>query len=1191
MKMDLSQAYTLLEKAKAHPVDLNTRVERAIELAKILVICANKIQTRQEFRQMAQLNELINDPEGKAFTNAMTDECFRSQSNRRVANQIIHLLKVHGTPKYLDAFSRFQMTIFKFLGENCAAFLIPMVKELIRKETEMVILPGESETLKKHLLKRKAEGITTNLNHLGEAILGEAEALKRLNTYIDDLKKNEIEYISIKISTIYSQLSMLSKKTTIDTLKERLRILYRAAMQYQYIDGQGHKKNKFINLDMEEFRDLSLTLSTFKEVLSEKEFLNFRGGVVLQAYLPDSFAALEDLTQWALKRYNNGGSAIKVRLVKGANLAMEKIEASSKLWPQAPFSRKIEVDAHYRKMVNFALNKDHAFAVNIGIASHNIFDVAYALLLKYEQDIFDYVNFEMLEGMAEHLRLVVQELSQGMILYCPAAGKDEFQNAIAYLIRRLDENTAPDNFLRHIFNLKENSSTFKQQAEFFKEGCQLINSINSTPKRQQNRLKTITQEELHSNFTNEADTDFSLPQNYQWAQNIYAELESVIEPTVPLIINGEVSFSEKTRKGICPNTAQAWGSISLATTENIETALLSAQEDFVSWSQTDVLTRTNIIQKAAHLLRQQRAQLITTMIIETGKTLSEADTEISEAIDFCDYYSRNLIYWSKQENLSFTAIGPTLITSPWNFPCAIPVGGISAALCAGNSVIFKPAPEAAITGWYLAQIFHQAGVSPKTLQFINCDDDPEGSALIKSDKIKACILTGATDTAKLFMTMNPKLNLMAETGGKNCIIATDMADRDLLIKDVIHSAFGHAGQKCSACSLLILEKEIYDDSTFLSSLKDAAASLKVGLSSAPETIVNPLIQAPQGKLHKALTRLEEGEQWLLEPRVQTTTPHLWSPAIKLGVTLGSYTFDNEFFGPVLGVVRAKNLDHAIQIANSLDYGLTGGLHSLDNREQEKWLAQINVGNAYINRTITGAIVQRQPFGGFNNSAFGRGLKAGGENYLLQLMNISENQPPQSERTPLPQHLKYLEKHIKDHLPKIHKDWLNSTHDYLKAYRQYFSQFSDPSQILGQENYTLYKPIAELRLFCQEQDSILDIYRIIAACLICNSPLKIVIAPESHKKTMLDTLSLSHMSISPTEKDHFPQGFLKTTEGRNRFISPLPDIWLASAAKKFAFVQANPVFASGRLELLHYLRASSVSDTYHRYGNLGNKKKH
>ncbi|MCM8535861.1 MAG: bifunctional proline dehydrogenase/L-glutamate gamma-semialdehyde dehydrogenase [Lentisphaeraceae bacterium] len=1187
--MDLSQAQNIIDQVKTQDFDDSELVELSIQLAKVLIKSANEIQSRDEYNQMEQLNRLMKDPAGKQFTTSMTDECFRSEDNRRIANQIIHLLDVHGTPKYLDTITRWEMSTFKALGERFASYLIPMVKELIRKETSRVILPGESDKLKEHLLHRKSQGITTNLNHLGEAILGEGETEKRLQCYLDDLAKPEIEYISVKISTIFSQINLLAYKETLEVLKERLRILYRSAMKHTIL-LDGETKYKFVNLDMEEYRDLHLTIDLFKAVLSEDEFLKFNGGIVLQAYLPDSFAALEELTTWSKDRFSKGGACIKIRLVKGANLAMEKVEASLKDWEQTPFQSKLEVDAHYRKLVNFALNPENVEAVNIGIASHNIFDLSYAMLLKFKNEVSDYVNFEMLEGMAEHIRDVVQELSQGIILYCPAAGKEEFQNAIAYLIRRLDENTAEENFLRHLFDLKPSSLAFSQQTEFFKEGCSLVSQIDSTPRRSQNRNEPAVALEADAEFRNEADTDFALLVNQKWGQSIYQKLDELESIRVPLFIDGE-SISEGDARPISSPNGNVLGEVILASSELVNRCLESSAKAFASWSKTSIDERCKILYKMAHLVRVNRGKLIGIMIQETGKTLIEADVEVSEAIDFCEYYSRSMKKWAANENLSMNPLGTVLVASPWNFPLAIPIGGVASALVTGNTVIFKPAPEASLVGFHIAELFYEAGCSRSVLQFLNCHDESEGSQLIKDERVAACILTGATSTAQLFMKLRPTLNLMAETGGKNCLIVTDMSDRDLAIKDITHSAFGHAGQKCSACSLLILEENVYEDQKFLTSLKDATESLSVGVSTKAKTVVNPLIHEPEEKLARALTTLEDGETWLVEPAVDSENPNLWSPGIKLGVNPESYTFNNEFFGPVLGVVKASDLEGAIDMVNSLNYGLTGGIHSLDDREQELWLSKVQVGNAYINRTITGAIVNRQPFGGIKNSSFGRGLKAGGENYLLQLMSVEEDKSEGLElNTELSDDFKDIYGQISILFPNVYHEWKQAVLSYEDSYKNYFSVFKDHSDVLGQENYTLYKADIPIRLFVQAEDSVLDVLSSIAAAKVCDATLEIFVSESRYEELHLELfLPWEIIEVTITSEESFSEYFYTNSQGRNRFISQLPSEWLEQASKDFCFVKAVPVYAEGRIELLNYLRAMSVSDNYHRYGNLGNKK--
>ncbi|MCE2982065.1 MAG: bifunctional proline dehydrogenase/L-glutamate gamma-semialdehyde dehydrogenase, partial [Parachlamydia sp.] len=882
----IDQAAALIQSVKGKDLSQEERVQFSVDLASRLLQAALETQTGKEIKQQAELANMVNDPIGKAFTTALTDQCFRSRRPSRIADQLVYLIDKYGVPGYLSWGKKWALKLFKRVGKAFSFVLVPLVVKLIRQETARVICPGEREALIAHLKGRKREGVRVNLNHLGEAILSEEEAERRLQLYLDDLSNPFVECISIKISTLFSQINPLAWDSTLEHLEERLKRLYRAA------------GNKLVNLDMEEFRDLELTVALFRQVLDQPEFYRLQAGIVLQSYLPESYSIQQELTVWAMQRQAKGGAPIKIRIVKGANLAMEQVEASLKGWPQAPYLTKAEVDANYKRMVEYACMKEHAKAVHAGLGTHNVFDIAYGLILRSENGVEEEVGFEMLEGMADPMRRVVQALSGGMLLYCPAAKKEEFQNAVAYLIRRLDENTAPQNFLRAAFHLKPDTQEWEEQAVRFSEAVRNQHGVQTSPQRTQNRLNDDKTSAI--GFENEPDTDWSLPGNRKWAENLLNEWKNKSFENVPLMIDGVVEGNDQ-GEGIDPSFPEkTLYRYAIASEEQIQRALKAAQEAFKQWSGRTADERCELLGKIAENLRHGRASLIGVMAANTGKTIPEADSEVSEAIDFAQYYRKNLAEWSQLEGLEWQPKGTILVAPPWNFPCAIPAGGLLAALAAGNCVIFKPAPEAILVGWELAKLFWQAGVSPKVLQFLVCNDDPEGSRLIQDPSLAAVVLTGSTETAKHFLKLKPALDLVAETGGKNTMVISALADRDLAIKDLLHSAFSYAGQKCSACSLGILEAEVYDDPHFMKQLKEAAASLSVGSPWERKTRVNPLIRPASGALLRGLTTLEEGESWLLKPMQDLDNPHLWTPGIKLCVRPGSFTYLNELFGPVLG---------------------------------------------------------------------------------------------------------------------------------------------------------------------------------------------------------------------------------------------------------------------------------------------------
>lgn len=1183
----IKEAKLKIAAVRGRSLQREERAEEAIELAALFLQEAIHTQTSEEKKRESELAGMLNDAHGKAFTISMVDRCFRSQNASRIVEQLIRLLNDQGIPKYLPKGKKIGLWLFKKLGPWLPGVFVSLLRTLLRSETSSVILPGEEKQLLRHIARRTKDGIRINLNHLGEAILGEKEAERRLEMYLHDLSMPEIEYISVKITTVYSQINLLAWESTLEVLSEKLRRLLRAARQFSFIRADGVAAPKFVNLDMEEYRDLRLTVDLFKKVLDEPEFHQQSAGIVLQSYLPDSFFIQQELTQWAIRRKHHGGAPIKIRIVKGANLAMEQVEAAMKCWPQAPYPQKISVDANFKRMLSYGMQKENASAVHLGVASHNLFDISYACLLRAENEVEPFVVFEMLEGMADHLRRVVQKFSEDMLLYCPAATRKEFQHALAYLVRRLDENTAPANFLRHVFDLKPGTKAWGEQAALFKESVLSIETESVAARRTQNRLLATSGQACSAGFENEADTDWALLPNRLWAEQIAAQWIDKPIVKIPLVIDGqEVDDTQEQGKGFDPSRpGKEIYTYCLADQHLINQALEAAKKACEKQALSTPKQRADLLIKIAEALRKGRGRLIGVMIADTGKTIPEADVEVSEAIDFAEYYARNIEEIYGLQDLSWQPKGTVLVAPPWNFPCSITAGGLLAAIAAGNAVLLKPAPEAIWVGWELAQIFWEAGVDRSLLQFIVCQDEPVGSALVKDPRVHTVLLTGATDTAKLFLKMRPGIDLYAETGGKNAIVVSAVSDRDLAIKDIIHSAFGHAGQKCSACSLVILEAEVYDDAHFMAQLRDGAASLKVGSAWDLSTKVNPLIRPPAPPLLRALTQLEEGEVWLLEPAADPENPNIWSPGIKLGVKPNSFMHQTELFGPVLGVMRAQNLQEAFILADSTPYGLTGGIHSLEEAEIAAWQKSVEVGNYYINRTITGAIVQRQPFGGCKGSSFGGGAKAGGPNYLMQLLHPhQEKLPTEREKlSPLAAQLTSLaEKKLS---PEDFAVWQASLGSYAFFWTHYFSKSCDLTKLMGQDNILSYTPRKNLCIRLQKDDSLLDLWRIAAA--LATVGMNAEISLDSSLLAPLEDIRASGLSISwfvETEEEWAK----RVKEGHHslRLLSTPSLAILTDLADRGAAFQVSPVFANGRLELLKFLREISISKDYHRYGNLG-----
>ncbi len=1190
-----------------------TIIKDAVSLARSWQNRANELLTDEEKGIAEQMMRLLTHPMDKVILTKMIDQSFRSHNPGRVADQINSVLRKYGVPDFFSSVDKLLVQMFLGLGRYIPSISVPKVIEKMRHDSSRAIIPGEADALYAHLGKRKKQGVQMNINHLGEALLGESEALQRLDTYINDLKDPEIECISIKISTIYSQIEPLAFDHTVNLLTERLTRLYQVAKENLFFRNDGTQAPKLVTLDMEEYRDLEITVAAFRQTLDQKGFEDYTAGIALQAYLPDSYAVQQQLTAWAKVRTANGGAPIRIRIVKGANMEMEKVESAMRNWPLAPYDNKLDVDANYKKMVAFGMSPENIRAVHLGVASHNLFELAYAYCLAVNHDVVKYFSFEMLEGMADHIRRAIQELPGDIMLYAPVATKDQFINAIAYLIRRLDENTEPENFLRYSFNLNTESKEWAFLQKQFMASCRHKDMVDNTPNRNQDRMRDTvsgkTGTYYENEFNNEPDTDWSLAANRTWAESIrkkwfkHADDKPI---NIPIVAAGQEIYADRPVR-TCMDPSQLPEEVCVATyaqalDADVDHALAAAKSDPDGWRSKTIRQRHDILSRVAVEIRKARGDLVGAAAAETGKIFKESDSEVSEAIDFTEFYPFSAKVFSDFENIQCRGRGVGLVISPWNFPIAIPCGGIVASLAAGNTVIFKPSSAAVLTAWELCQCFYRAGVSKNVLQFLPCSGSTTGARLAGHTDVDFIIMTGGTDTGMTLLKQRPSVLLTAETGGKNATIVTAMADRDQAVKHVVQSAFGNGGQKCSATSLLILEREVYEDDTFKRQLIDASASFAVGSCWNFENKMGPLIQPPQGVLNRALTQLEPGESWALAPENIHDNPHMWTPGIKWGVAPGSFTHMTEFFGPVLGVMCAENLDHAIEMVNQTGYGLTSGLESLDRREHEYWRERVRAGNLYVNRSTTGAIVLRQPFGGMGKSALGAGIKAGGPNYVSQFMEFGDSGFPrigaiQSDNRMLQLVREWRLKRNWGAMNAFQSDLvkvIRAVKSYLYHWGQEFSREKDYFHLRGQDNHVRYLPIGTVVIRLHPEDSLFDVLARVAGAKIagCRTSLSL---PEELSNAVTAFLygkeGRRFLEDTPMEVES-DKALMDRMPGidRIRYAGPdrVSDDLFRAAAETGFFISRTTVSMEGRIELLQYFREQSICFNFHRYGNLGER---
>ncbi|MWV57582.1 bifunctional proline dehydrogenase/L-glutamate gamma-semialdehyde dehydrogenase [Rathayibacter sp. VKM Ac-2754] len=934
-----------------------------------------------------RLAGVLQDPNGLDFTVGFVDGVARPEDLSVAAENLSALTAK--TPAFLPSYLRAAVATGGAVGPVLPWIVVPAARRVLRQMVGHLVVDASDSRLGGAIRNLRTGGDRLNLNLLGEAVLGEREARRRLEGTHRLLERDDVDYVSIKVSSIVSQLSMWAFDEAVDRVVERLTPLYQLAA--------ASPTPKFINLDMEEYRDLDLTVAVFRRLLEQPGMEGLEAGIVLQAYLPDALGVLQGLTAWAVERRRAGGAPIKVRVVKGANLAMERVDAAIHDWPIATVGSKAEADTNYKRLLDWALRPERTDAVRIGVAGHNLFDIAFAWILANERGVAEAVDFEMLLGMATGQARAVREDVGRLLLYTPVVHPHEFDVAISYLIRRLEENSSPENFLSAVFEL-EDESVLQRELERFRVSLEALDETVPTPNRSQDRLREwasgsglrlvqehagagehahdpaeegLTQAVLGlsrgsgaaaatAGFRNEPDTDPSLPGNRRWARLITER-----------IATSRIGTSTADRARV-------------STAEELQEVLRGVARRAERWGDRLGYDRAAILDRAGLALAANRDRLIEVMASETGKTLAEADPEVSEAIDFAHYYATRARELDAVGGATFVPERVTVVAPPWNFPIAIPAGSVLAALAAGSGVVLKPAPQARRSAAVLAEALWDAGIPQDLLALVDLDEEALGRALITDPLVDRVVLTGSYETAKLFRSWRVDLPLLAETSGKNAIIVTPHADYDLAVADIVRSAFGHAGQKCSAASLVILVGSVARSKRFRAQLVDAVTSLRVGLPSDPAAVMGPLIEAPTGKLAHALTTLGAGESWLVEPRRLDEGGRLWSPGVREGVAEDSYFHLTEFFGPVLGIMHAATLEDAIRMQNATDYGLTAGLHSLHADELAVWLDSVEAGNLYVNRGITGAIVRRQPFGGWKRSSVGGGAKAGGPNHLIGL---------------------------------------------------------------------------------------------------------------------------------------------------------------------------------------------------------------
>ena len=873
-------------------------------------------------------------------------------------------------------------------AQTAAATITKAVETLAYK-----YIAGENiNEVMKTIARLRKDGMTYSIDLLGEAVITETEAQDYLQRYLDlieqltqqakDWKRKErIDLadgeelpqvqVSVKLTAFYSQFDPLNPVGSKEVVCDRIRILLRKAAEL----------GAAIHFDMEQYRYKDLTLQILKELLMEDEFRSRTDlGVTLQAYLRDSDRDLQDLIEWAKER----GNPVTVRLVKGAYWDQETIKSEQNHWQQPVYNDKAATDINYERMTQLLLeNHEYLYAA---IGSHNVRSQALACAIAETLDIPSR-RFEMqvLYGMGDKLAQALVKRGHRVRVYSPYG---ELLPGMAYLIRRLLENTANSSFI------KQNKSE------------KPIEELIAPPVADEETGRQGDRE-TNVSFENAADTDYANTEKRIKAEQALKEVKLQLDKAYQPLIDGEYVECDRFLDSVNPSrSSEIVGKVGQISVEQAKTAMDAAKAAFAGWKKTPARERANILRKAADLMEKRRHELNAWICLEVGKIIPQADGEVSEAIDFCRYYASEMERLDNGVNYDiagennryfYQPKGIAVVISPWNFPFAIATGMTVAALVTGNCTLLKPAATSSVIAAKLTEILVDAGIPKGVFQYVPGKGSEVGTYLVEHKDTHVIAFTGSrevgcriyAEAAKLKPGQKHLKRVIAEMGGKNAIIVDESADLDQAVAGVVQSAFGYSGQKCSACSRVIVLSTIYD--AFLERLVEATKSLNVGTSDDPGVQMSSVID--KSARDRILEYIEQGKQES-ELALSMSTPeggYYIPPTIFAGVQPDHTIAQEEIFGPVLAVMKADNFDRALEIANGTDYALTGGLYSRTPSHIDRAAVEFEVGNLYINRNITGAIVARQPFGGFKLS--GVGSKAGGPDYLLQFLDprvVTEN---------------------------------------------------------------------------------------------------------------------------------------------------------------------------------------------------------
>ncbi|GAB3603593.1 proline dehydrogenase family protein [Microbacterium aureliae] len=1098
--------------------------------------------------------------------------------------------------------------------------VVLVARRVLRGLLGQVVLDARPDALGPALESLRATGEDLDLDLRGGAVLGEHEAARRLDGIHELVRRADVDRVTVPMPAIAGPLAPWALDESAHRVAERLLPLCLSAAS----DGTA------LVLDPEGHRHLELTLAVLRRILDDPRLSQLDAGIALPTSLPDALPALEDLTAWAKDRVDAGGAPIIVRLAAGSDFGAERADAALQGWQHAQYDTALDAAANHLRCLREALDPERSDAVRVTAAGGDLFGIAYAWLLAGERGVQDRLEIELPFDADDARAGAVRDAVGRVRRHVPVAQPQDLDAAIAEAVRGLGDGAggegAPDADPESLARRARFLSALRRSAEpGLAAGPRRTSRRSAAPEStadapsvdDDNLTRAVLGIARHAAL----DPDDTIPlapaadeqlfggQPYVETA-VFAPRESVSraqgapgfvntppsDPTVPATrawARGLLEKVDVTAEDEPVATGRVRDGAALA-------GLIARVRDAgARWGAAPAAERAEVLLQAAQLLESRRGTLIQVAAAETGTLLADADREVSDAVDAARYCASTARELDAVSGAVFVPASVTVVTPPPVRALASAAAGVLAALAAGSGVVVTPAPAARRCAAALAEALWRAGV-PRDLLVLADLDEKLGRRLVSHPDVDRVVLTGTWQSAELFRSWRADLPLHASTGGTNAVVVAPSADLDLAASDLVRSAFGYAGQQPAAASLAILVGPVGRSRRFARQLVDAVRSLRVGLPDDPLADVGPLVEQPDEALRWALTTLGEGEQWLIRPRQIDTAARwqgrLWSPGIRTGVRPGSRAHLEEFPVPVLGIMHAPSLRHAIELQNATAYGLAAGLHTRDPQDLAVWLDEVQAGSLFVNRDLTGSVVQRQPVGGWKRSAVGPGAKSGGPNHLVGLGSWRATSGGATSAT---LHLRGLDSRITAVIEAAQPSLGYEAFDWLRrgalsdalAWNREFGQVRDVSHLGIERNLLRYRPAEAVAVRATGDATWQALLRVVVAAIRAGAPVS-VSAPVGLPAPVRRVLDDNGIGVFVESDGQWIQRMqsAEVRPPRARLVGAAASVRALRTALAEGLggdpgvaVYADEVTTAGRLELLPFLREQSITLTAHRFG--------